>query len=336
MASIASAATATQIGLSVIPDWTADGSQTGCEFGYSVNTAGDVNGDGYDDVIVGSSKYELDVYREGAAFLYYGSTSGVSDLPEWSSAGGYSGGRFGNSVASAGDVNNDGYDDIIVGASRYKNGETDEGAAYVYYGNSMGPSTVPDWRIESNLANAQFGYAVASAGDVNGDDFDDVIVGARWYTLGHENEGAIFVYLGSSSGLNPAHSWMYESNQSEAALGSSVASAGDVNGDGYSDIVAGAPFCDRGETDEGCIYIFLGSPTGLPDLPELDHWQRPGGSIFWGFRKPPRATSTEMGTMILSLEPAHLITPMVRPMKALPLFSRVLPRECENLKSGKC
>jgi hypothetical protein len=75
-------------------------------------------------------------------------------------------------------VNGDGYADVIVGAPYYDNGETDEGRAYVYHGSSSGLSATANWTAESNQASAYFGYSVSTAGDVNGDGYADVIVGA--------------------------------------------------------------------------------------------------------------------------------------------------------------
>jgi hypothetical protein len=86
------------------------------------------------------------------------------------------------SVASAGDVNGDGFSDVIVGAHLFDQRlRPNEGAAFVYHGSASGLSTTPNWTAESNQGNAQFGVSVASAGDVNGDGFSDVIVGAYMF-----------------------------------------------------------------------------------------------------------------------------------------------------------
>ncbi len=165
--------------------------------------------------------------------------------------------------SSAGDVNGDGYSDVIVGAYYYDNGQTDEGAAFIYHGSSSGLSTTAASQLESNQANAYFGTSVASAGDVNGDGYSDVIVGAYLYDNGQTDEGAAFIYHGSSSGLSTTAASQLESNQASAYFGSSVSSAGDVNGDGYSDVIVGAYYYDNGQSNEGAAFIYHGSSSGL-------------------------------------------------------------------------
>src|SRR5262249_10638950 len=134
----------------------------------------------------------------GAAFVFLGSASGVpSGTPSNARAtltGNQAGSFFGQSVAPAGDVNGDGYGDVIVGAYAYDAGETNEGVAFVYLGGPTGlPSGAPQVasaQLESNLAGATLGYSVASAGDVNGDGYTDLIAGAPVYENDHTDEGA--------------------------------------------------------------------------------------------------------------------------------------------------
>jgi hypothetical protein len=121
----------------------------------------------------------------------------LSTTPNWTAESNQDFAQFGLSVASAGDVNGDGFSDVIVGAYLFDNGETNEGRAFVYHGSASGLSTTPNWTAESNQANAQFGFSVASAGDVNGDGFSDVIVGAYGFSNGETDEGRAFVYYGN-------------------------------------------------------------------------------------------------------------------------------------------
>ena len=111
-------------------------------------------------------------------------------------------------------------------------------------------TAVADATFEPNQDGAWLGYSVAGAGDVNGDGYGDVIVGAMKYDAGEADEGAAFVFHGSPVGIangNPATaSATLQSNQSFASFGASVAGAGDVNGDGYADVIVGADAYDAG------------------------------------------------------------------------------------------
>ena len=250
-------------GLQTSAAWTAEADQSGGYFGASVACAGDVNGDGYGDVVVGAYGYENGSMLEGAAFVYLGSGSGLGTSAFSTAESNQTRANFGYSVASAGDVNGDGYGDVVVGAPDYDNGTTDEGAAFVYHGSASGLATSAAWTVESNQASAEFGASVGSAGDVNGDGYGDVVVGAYRYEDSHASEGAAFVYLGSAAGLATTAGWTASSNQSAAYFGYSVASAGDVNGDGYGDVVVGAYLHSNGESNEGRAYVYLGGALGL-------------------------------------------------------------------------
>jgi hypothetical protein len=250
-------------GLSTTLAWAAEGDQDGAEFGASVGTARDVNGDGYADVVVGAPSYDGGQTDEGRAFVYHGSAVGLSTTPNWTGTSNQDEARFGWSVGTAGDVNGDGYSDVIVGACQYDTGYTDEGRATVYHGSATGLSTTPNWTGTTNQDEARFGWSVGTAGDVNGDGYSDVIVGAAWYGNGQAREGRVYVYHGSVTGLSAVAAWTAESDQSHANFGASVGTAGDVNGDGYSDIIVGAPLYDNGQEDEGRATVYHGSATGL-------------------------------------------------------------------------
>ncbi len=254
-------------GISTIAASIVESNQANAFLGISVSSAGDVNGDGYSDVIVGAYGYDNGQTNEGAAFIYHGSSSGINTTPAATVESNQANTNFGISVSSAGDVNGDGYSDVIVGAEIYDNGQTDEGAAFIYHGSSTGISTTAAATVESNQANANFGISVSSAGDVNGDGYSDVIVGAYFYDNGQSNEGAAFVYHGSSTGIITTAATMVESNQVGVVLGYSVSSAGDVNGDGYSDVVVGIIYYANGQTDEGAAFVYHGSISGINSTP---------------------------------------------------------------------
>jgi hypothetical protein len=154
-----------------------------------------------------------------------------------------------------------------VGARLYDAGQTDEGAAFVLLGSASGiadatPATAHA-QLEGEQVGALMGYSVDSAGDVNGDGYADVIVGAGRYDAGESNEGAAFVFLGGASGIadgTPASAHaQFESDQANAWMGTAVSGAGDVNGDGFGDVLVGAYAYDAGQTDEGAVFVFLGN-----------------------------------------------------------------------------
>ena len=244
------------------PSWTAESNQAFADFGISVSTAGDVNGDGYSDVIVGASRYDSGESDEGRAFVYHGSATGLSATADWTAEGDQVSARFGYSVGTSGDVNGDGYSDVIVGASLYTNGENQEGRAFVYHGSATGLSATADWTAEGDQTSAVFGVSVGTAGDVNGDGYSDVIIGAYNYDNGETNEGRAFVYQGSATGLSATADWTAESDQAAARFGISVGTAGDVNRDGYPDVIVGAYRYDSGETDEGRPSSTMARPRG--------------------------------------------------------------------------
>jgi len=253
-------------------DWAVESSVDNSDFGISVASAGDVNGDGYDDVIIGDDFFNNTQGGQGKVFVYYGGSSGLSTSADWTS-GVYDGERglefYGSSVSSAGDVNGDGYGDIIVGAKNYQTDLNNDpslppdlisGAAFVYYGGASGLSGSLMLKSEG-----QFGNSVSCAGDVNGDGYSDIIVGAYGYDPNnHTNDGAAFVYIGSNSGIVTTPNWQRTGySLSSNYFGWSVSSAGDVDGDGYDDIIVGAPSYTNGESGEGIAYVFKGSSTGV-------------------------------------------------------------------------
>jgi hypothetical protein len=245
--------------------WVTQGTLKGAKYGYAVASAGDVNGDGYDDVLVGAPLHSQLAEKDGAAYLFYGSDDGLSATAGWVTGSGYKGSQFGQSLDSAGDVNGDGYDDVIVGAYRYKNGDldTEEGAAFLYYGSADGLSKTPGWQVESDQTGAQLGYAVAGAGDLNGDGYADLAVGARYFTDNEEKQGGVYVYYGTKSGPETTYDRLFSGDQMGAYFGSALGAAGDLNGDGYDDLVVGAPGLDYQELDAGAAYVFHGSQDGL-------------------------------------------------------------------------
>jgi hypothetical protein len=227
-----------------------------------VGTAGDVNDDGHDDVIVGALFYDHGQTDEGMAFVYHGTAvgDGLSPSSDWSRDSNEEDAQFGYAVGTAGDVNGDGYLDVIVGASYWDNGENIEGGAWVYHGSVDGLSLTSGWHTELDEFGAQYGYSVATAGDVNGDGYADIVVGAPHWGEGDQvYEGSAWVYYGSADGLPTYSDWHDESNQAWATFGHAVATAGDVNGDGYADVLVGAPGYDNPTDSEGMVFLYYGN-----------------------------------------------------------------------------
>ncbi|MBS1565343.1 MAG: VCBS repeat-containing protein [Bacteroidetes bacterium] len=247
--------------------WTKNGS--GGQTGFRVSSAGDVNGDGYSDLLVGVSGVPGPLggpAYAGAAYVYHGSATGLSSTAAWSQTGAANS-NFG-SVATAGDVNGDGYSDVIVGATGA--GSTNTGAAYVYFGSSTGLSTTVSWTGTGAASGSYYGYSVACAGDVNADGYSDILVGT--YALG-TNNGAAYLYLGSAAGPATSASWT-GSGAASSYYGACVAGAGDVNGDGYSDILIGAP--GVGANYNGAVYLYKGSAAGITGTTAA--WSKTGAS----------------------------------------------------------
>ena len=257
--------------------WTAQSNQAGAQLGQGVDGAGDVNGDGYGDVILGAPFYSNTGAHEGAAFVWLGSAAGLGANGTPANADrvlthDQDDAAFGQGVAGIGDVNGDGYQDVAIGAPGRDGAGENAGAAYVHAGGPGGTAVTASWSARGDGAFQRFGYIVDGAGDVNGDGFSDLAVGAGSYSELFVNEGAVFLWHGSPVGFGPSGipsnaDWSATGGQVEARLGDAVSTAGDVNRDGYSDLIAGAWGWSNGQSDEGQARVWLGGPTGLARAP---------------------------------------------------------------------
>lgn len=176
------------------------------------------------------------------------------------------GSGFGYAVAQAGDVNADGYGDVIVGAFSHDTSSlSNVGRAYVYHGSSTGLETTAATTITGANATEALGFEVAGAGDVNGDGYDDVLVGAYAYdSTSVTDAGRLYVHHGSAAGVSATAATTFEGTQSSAFYGGRAAGAGDVNRDGYDDVIFSAFSYDDGTaTDAGRVWVHHGSAAGL-------------------------------------------------------------------------
>ena len=237
--------------------WTAGGEGVHNNFGLAVGTAGDVDGDGYADVIIGGDRYKQ---FTGRAYVYAGGPGGLDAGPVFVATGETVNNHFGYAAGTAGDVNGDGYDDVIVGAYHHANFQ---GRAYLYTGSSEGLAGAPHTILSGEGPDHYFGRSVATAGDVNGDGYHDVMVGAQAYD---RNSGRVYLYGGGPAGLNTGPLAVVAGEGPSSSLGQSVGTAGDVNGDGLDDIVAGAHGYKQGT---GRIYVYAGDGRGLRADPVL-------------------------------------------------------------------
>ncbi len=270
-----------------------DGEAAYDDSGRSVSSAGDVNGDGFDDVIVGARGANGN--SSGSSYVVFGRASGFDAAMNLSVLDGSNGFRLdgepsdysGRSVSSAGDVNGDGFDDVIVGAPFSDSNGNDSGSSYVVFGKASGFDATMNlssldgsngFRLNGGAKYDRSGHSVSSAGDVNGDGFDDVIVGADRVDPFGSNSSSNYVVFGKASGFDATMnlSALDGSNGFRLisdASGWSVSGAGDVNGDGFDDVIVGTPGYDN------FAYIVFGRASGFDAVMNLSGL---GGSS--GFR----------------------------------------------------
>jgi len=265
--------------------------------GLSVSTAGDVNGDGFDDVIVGAFGADPNGFYSGSSYVVFGKASGFSAAMDLSSLNGSNGFRLygeadgdvsGFSVSTAGDVNGDGFDDLIVGAIYAgPNGNSAAGSSYVVFGQASGFSAAMDlsslngsngFRLDGVAADDLSGRSVSTAGDVNGDGFDDLIVGAHGADPNGTDSGSSYVVFGKASGfsatmnlssLDGSNGFRLDGVARFDNSGRSVSTAGDVNGDGFDDLIVGVPSANPNGTSSGSSYVVFGKASGFSATMDL-------------------------------------------------------------------
>jgi len=258
------------------------------DLGKDVSTAGDINGDGFDDILIGAFGVDTNGYNSGAAYVIFGSDENYPAAINVASLDGNIGfringefidSRTGWSVSNAGDVNNDGIDDIFISAPHVG---TTTGGSYIVFGTETGfPATLElalldgsnGFRIENDVGDEASGMPVSAAGDVNGDGIDDIIMGSPGTDPHGINSGSAYVIFGKStpfsgtlnlSTINGTNGFRIDGSLQGDFLGSAVSGAGDFNGDGFDDLIVGAKYADPNGHNSGAVYIVFGTNTGLP------------------------------------------------------------------------
>ena len=243
--------------------------------GSAIDSAGDVNGDGLDDILVGAEQESSMALYAGAAYVIYTPVGATFDLSAADAklTGEQTDDRAGASVAGVGDMDGDNLSDIAVGAYRNSSEGEDAGAVYVMYGPVMGDASLADAdaKIAGEAEGDWAGSALAGVGDVDGDGFGDLAVGAYRESSGGTWAGAVYLVYGAPSGevsLADADAKFTGEADTDQA-GAAVAGAGDINGDGIDDLVVGAMGADGGNA-YGAAYVIYGPVFGTQSLASAD------------------------------------------------------------------
>jgi Bacterial Ig domain/FG-GAP repeat/RTX calcium-binding nonapeptide repeat (4 copies) len=304
-----------------------NGIDLGDNLGSSVSNAGDINGDGFDDLIIGASDASPNgQFRAGESYLVFGNSSGFDTQFNLSSLNGSNGfvingineaDSSGISVSSARDINGDGFDDLIIGASNADpNGQRYAGSSYVVFGNSSGFEA--SFNLSSLNGSNGFvingidrydnsGSSVSNAGDINGDGFDDLIIGASGADPnGLRYAGSSYVVFGSNSGfdaqfnlssLNGSNGFVINGINVYDRSGNSVSNAGDINGDGFDDLIIGASGADpNGLRYAGSSYVVFGNSSGFDPQFNLSSLNGSNGFVINGIDRYDQSGSSVSST----------------------------------------
>jgi len=247
-----------------VADLFISGTEIGGQFGASVAAIGDFNGDGRADLAVGAPLEDGSAVDSGRVHVYFGGAGFPVAGPVLD--GTEAGGQFGACVARAGDVNRDGFDDLLVGAPMEDGGAVDSGRAHLFLGGSS-PAASPFLTFNGAEVNGRFGRSASTAGDADGDSYFDVVIGAPLEDAGGADRGRAYFYRGGPATDNVADQ-TFTGTEDLALFGWSVSGIFDLNTDGYHDIAIGAPDDDgdgvvpaNSGTDLGRAYVFFGGAT---------------------------------------------------------------------------
>ena len=225
---------------------------------------GDMNGDGCDDVLFGMPYLNS---SNGGARLHVGSVTGLNPVAFWTFDSSTTGAAFGSKVAFIGDTHNDGYDDwAIVASDELVGSGSVVGRIHLFDGGSQAP-TSSSLTLAGTGTNLQYGWAIESLGDIEGDGYDDFAVSSAGGLLDLTGYGKVEIHSGSSTGHSTTPSAVWTRTLQGTLLGYSIESLGDVNGDGYNDLGIGEPYVDTaGPGSNGAIHVSFGGLNGFSSV----------------------------------------------------------------------
>lgn len=254
-------------------------------FGRSLSPAGDFNGDGIDDLVVGAPGMDVNGSASGGVYIIYGRNDGFDPVLQASAIDDGDGvlilgeeafSLTGNTTDGGLDINADGFDDIVIGSTASANGMASAGKVYVVFGSGTGPASplqvssldgVSGFTVGGANLGAELGFGISLAEDVNGDAVPDLIIGVPGLEVAGERTGGAYVVFGRADGfpavldaasLDGERGFALQGEQDQDSAGFAVSRAGDINGDGIVDIAVSAVGANFSFPRAGRVYVVLG------------------------------------------------------------------------------
>ncbi|MBD3236490.1 MAG: hypothetical protein GF330_07290 [Candidatus Eisenbacteria bacterium] len=275
--------------LPTTPAFTVTGEKLLGNMGFEVSGIGDFNNDNYDDLAVGERRGGAG--DRGRVHLFWGGPD-ADDVADLVLEGEQNTSWFGSRIIGLEDFNGDGCADMAVGAPRFAGEGPEAGRVYIFFGGSS-PDTTADLILDAQSAGESFGWSLAAGGDINGDGLTDLLVGSTYRILDtgatRDSLGKVYAFLGSAD-PSDSPAMVYYGTERGDYFGCSISSAGDLNADGYGDIIVGAQWHNN---RDGRAYVYLGGealdPAPAVEIDPLapgDHLGTEVGYI-WGIGGEP-------------------------------------------------